>query len=141
GPRSCSRPASLSWICPSPGGVGDISGSGFPEISRSHPAARDLMTILGAKIEAKDFCRPGRVTEEDRLLSGASFGRLCGVAPLEAAARPRAEGPAPPQPGRQRQAAGGRVVQEGKQGWRSCQRSWQMPIVAAQGCDLELAPF
>ena len=25
--------------------------SGFPEIGRPHPAARDLMTILGAKIE------------------------------------------------------------------------------------------
>lgn len=53
GPRSCSRPASPRSTCPSPGGVDVISGSGFPEPGRPHPAARDLMTILGTKIEVK----------------------------------------------------------------------------------------
>src|SRR6266851_2260720 len=54
GPRSCSRPASQSSTCPSPGGMGAISGSGFPELGRSHPAAWDLMTIPRAKIEVSE---------------------------------------------------------------------------------------
>src|SRR5947209_3119823 len=51
GPRSCSRPASPSSICPSPGGADATSASGFPELCRPHPDTRDLMAILRAKIE------------------------------------------------------------------------------------------
>src|SRR3989442_1150637 len=54
GPRSCSRPASPSSICPSPGGADATSASGFPELCRPHSDARDLMAILRAKIEAKE---------------------------------------------------------------------------------------
>src|SRR5438132_13391919 len=55
GPRSCSRPASPSSICPSPGGADATTASGFPELCRPHSDARDLMAILRAKIEAKEF--------------------------------------------------------------------------------------
>ena len=37
--------------------------------------------------------------------------------------------------------ARGPFVQRGRPSWRPCRPSWQMPIVAAQSCDLVLAPF